>query len=365
MVLKGERIMIPEPMRKETLQKIHAGHQGVNKCQLRAKSCVYWPGINKEIEQLVNKCEVCQNNQRSQTSEPLQSHDIPQRPWETVGTDLFHFDGAEYLIIADYYSKFPIIRKINGHSTSAAIVKLTKQIFSEQGIPAKVVSDNGPQYSSEDYRKFASEWEFNHVTSSPRYPQSNGFIERTIQTVKATLKKAKQSNIDADMALLCIRTTPVDSVIPSPAELLNGRKLPIKIRNNAHNKEEVRERLSERQESQKRYHDTPGVRDLVPLSVEQHVTVQNKDTGTWSPAVVKEVCAEPRSYLVETPNGNKLRRNQSHLRDIQPRHVTFADPLEESSDSPAPERKQSESPDGDKTRSGRSVIPPKRLIETY
>ena len=114
MVIKGERIIIPESMREETLGRIHAGHQGVNKCQLRAKTCVYWPGINKEIERIVGACNICQGYQNSQSHEPLMPREIPQRPWQIVGTDLFQCLGAEYLIVADYYSKYPFERKING-----------------------------------------------------------------------------------------------------------------------------------------------------------------------------------------------------------------------------------------------------------
>lgn len=107
----------------------------------------FWPGINKEIEQLVGKCSTCQEHQRSQSHELLLPHDIHQRPWQTVGTDLFHFDGAEHLIVEDYYSKCLFIRKV-GPCTSAAVISLTMQIFGEQGIPTKVVSDNGCHYDS-------------------------------------------------------------------------------------------------------------------------------------------------------------------------------------------------------------------------
>ena len=157
-------------MQQEVMAKIHAGHQGVTKCQLRAKNAVYWPGINKNIAKL--GCNVCQEHQRTQTPEPLMLH-----PMAHCGNGPILFCSAEYLIIADYYSKSMFIRKVNGPCSSAAVVSLTKQIFSEQGIATKVVSDNGPQYDSREYRK---DWEFDHVTSSPRFPQSNGFIERMI-----------------------------------------------------------------------------------------------------------------------------------------------------------------------------------------
>ena len=137
---------------------------------------------------------------------------------------MFFFNDADWLIIADYYSKFPIVRKMSRPCLSSSVVSVTKQIFSETGVPSRVVSDNGPHLSSACYADLSKKMSFRHVTSSPRYPRSNGFIERQIQTVKHVMKKSRQSGQDLDLALLCLRTTPIDSKLPSPAELLNGRK---------------------------------------------------------------------------------------------------------------------------------------------
>ena len=154
LILKGDRLVIPSSMQKEILDKVHTSHQGIIKCQLRAKTCVYWPNINKDIEELIGKCTACQKYKTSQSMESLHPHEIPTRPWQVVGTDLFHFHNSEYLVVADYYSKFPVIRCIKGHCTASVVVNLTKQIFSEYGCPERIVSDNGPQYDSKEYRNF-------------------------------------------------------------------------------------------------------------------------------------------------------------------------------------------------------------------
>ncbi|XP_063963288.1 uncharacterized protein K02A2.6-like [Lytechinus pictus] len=146
---------------------------------------------------------------KSQTPEPLHPHDIPTRPWQVIATDLFHLDGKEYLLVADIYSKFPIVKKLQ-HTTSANIIDLIKEIFSEQGTPEKVLSDNGPQYSSAQFKTFAEEWRFTHITSSPRYPQSNGYIERLVKSIKTTMMEAKQAKQDINKALQYLRATPID-----------------------------------------------------------------------------------------------------------------------------------------------------------
>ena len=171
--------MIPKSQRRDIIERIHQAHQSVEKCQLRARSCVFWPEINKDIETRVQKCEVCQKT--------LEPSEVTSRPWQVVRTDLFSWDGDEYLFLCDYYSKFPIIMKIpRGQSTGNTLVNLTKCVFPEQGLLQVIISDNGPHYDCKSYREFSKEWDFQHITSSPRYPQSNGFIERQVQTVKQT-----------------------------------------------------------------------------------------------------------------------------------------------------------------------------------
>ena len=123
-----------------------------------------------------------------------------------------------------------------------------------------------------------------------RSPKSNGFIERTVKT---TLKKAKSSKFDPYLALLCIRTTPVDNVLPSQAEMLYTRKvqgnLPVRMRKKLGNKEEIYERLQQRQEVQRTAHDQHS-RDLSPLFPGQNVRIQTLPSSLWSPAVVREKC---------------------------------------------------------------------------
>ena len=208
LVLKGERVLIPPTMRNYILRNIHAGHQGMEKCKLRAKTCVYWKGINAANERTVNTCSVCQTNQSSQQAETLLPHDIPDGPWQVLATDIFHLDGNDYVIVVDYYSEMPFVRRLTSNSTSATVISALKQLFGEHGIPHKLLSDNGPQYDCVEFRTFAADWGFKHVTSSPRYPQSNGFAERMVQTVKKTMLKARQSSTDPDLSLLCLRTPP-------------------------------------------------------------------------------------------------------------------------------------------------------------
>jgi hypothetical protein len=160
MILKGSNIVISKSLQSDVLEQLHFAHQGVEKCTLRARASVFWVGIHEDIKRMVGKCAQCQHNKPQQQAEPLMPHDVPQRPWHTLGTDLFHLNGHNYLLVADYYSKFPIVKKMT--TTSSAVVVHMKSIFSEFGIPAKLISDNRPQYALEEFRKFVDSYGIRH-----------------------------------------------------------------------------------------------------------------------------------------------------------------------------------------------------------
>ena len=106
LILKGQRLLIPNSVREDILEQLHYGHQGIEKTRLRARESVFWPNINKDIEQRTRSCPICQEHQPAQSHETLLPHEVPNRPWEAIGTDLFHVCGNEYPLVADYYSKF-------------------------------------------------------------------------------------------------------------------------------------------------------------------------------------------------------------------------------------------------------------------
>ena len=311
-IFKGCRTVIPGSMYSYILENLHAGHQGMVKTKLRAKTAVFWPKINKDIEEMCSQCHTCQKHAKSNAKETLKHQEVPTRPWQMIGTDLFKLENREYLIIADYFSKMFFVRIVSSPVTSKAVTALTKQILAEQGLPDVIISDNGPQFAGFHYKQFCEQWQIKHKTSSPHYPQSNGFIERMIQTVKATLKKCKETKTDPEMALLCLRSTPVDSTLPSPSELLYQRKLCCNLPGRAQyddpNKDSIRSHLQQRQQQ------TPG-HDLTDLAQGQLVYHQDQQNNQWFPAQVVSKAAEPRSYFIETEAGVTVRRNRRHLKE--------------------------------------------------
>ena len=137
LVLKGMRIIIPNKKREEILKLIHEGHLGLNKCKMRAKETVYWPGINEQLEQLILNCQLCLKYSRSKDKNMPHTalgHEIPPVPWSKVATDIFHYESKSYLLVVDYTSRFPIVREIRSMSAQH-IAEHFRLIFSEYGWP--------------------------------------------------------------------------------------------------------------------------------------------------------------------------------------------------------------------------------------
>ena len=314
LIFTGERLVVPTAMKMVTLQAIHEGHMGIERCKQRARSCVYWPLMNEDIEQHISKCEICNKFPPTNRKEPMISHETPSRPWEKVGVNHFTLCNQDYLIIVDYYSKYPEVVQVHS-KTAQATIKVMMSVFSRHGIPNVVIADNMP-FNSVEFQKFAKEWDFTITTSSPNYPQSNGLIERNIQTVKRLFRKANESNTSTELALLEYRNTPISGINLSPSQLLMSRRLRSNLPMmssllSPQVNSNIQKQLEKRQQKQRQYYNR-GARSLLPLSPGD--AVRYKTGSKWQPAIVVSKHTTPRSYIIRATNGNILRRNRRHLK---------------------------------------------------
>ena len=308
LLLKGQQIIVPKSMRPEIRTLLHQGHQGIEKCKSRARQAVYWPGINHELTVLVSQCATCTNHRNRQQKETLIPHDVPDQPWAKVGTDLFSLHGRDYLIVVDYHSKFFEVAHIEKPAEAPAVIREMKKIFSRHGIPQTVFSDNGPQYTAAAFKRFSREWDFQHDTSSPHFPQSNGLVERTIQTVKKSLKKAEESRSDVYLSMLVLNTTP-NSDGHSPAYKLYQRNPRTTLPSVS---TQPPCPLSPKRKLKQSYDQ--HARNLPTLLPGTTVRVRtDKDTDWSKKGKVVEKCSEPRSYRILNQQGNVVRRNRRHL----------------------------------------------------
>ncbi|UYV65294.1 K02A2.6-like [Cordylochernes scorpioides] len=313
LIFKGSRVFIPLRWKAKILKLIHEGHQGTNSCLRRARDSIYWHGISQDIINTVENCRTCQANQRNKTKEPMIIKEIPSLPWEIVAADIFSIKGKNYLLITDNYSGFIDFKEMKTMNSAETIESL-KKWFSVHGIPRLLETDNGPNFTSRDFKDFQKKWLFDHQTSSPLYPKSNGLAERAVQTAKNLIRKCLDSGQEVELALLNFYNTPRDG-LPSPAQCLFSRRTRTLLPTSTHQLEpEIQkghtQNLRNKREKQKTHHDktaktTRSFKEGEKIMLKQH-------HREWIPARVTQEVA-PRSYKVQTPTG-EYRRNSSFMR---------------------------------------------------
>ena len=306
LIFRGERVVIPSSLRQVMKQKVHSSHMGIDSCLRRAREHIYWPGMSAEIKQQIEDCETCRKFGMNQPKEPLMPHEVPSRPWEKVGTNIFEHDNKEYLITVDNYSNFWEVDQLPDTKASTVVLKL-KNHFARYGCPDQAVSDNGPQFSSDKFDQFAQAWEFEHYTSSQGNSKANSKAESAVKTAKRILWKALDAGTDPYVAILDYRNTPTQGMESSPAQRLMNRRMKTLLLTK-------KTLLQPRQKEQARYYNREA-KDLTPLNEGDIVRMKPFKLGDkcWQKATVTERLDE-RSYTVETLSGGTYRRNRYHLK---------------------------------------------------
>lgn len=314
LVYYQDRIIIPKSLREKVLVDLHEGHMGITKTLRFAKESVYWPSLNVSIENLINSCEECNKFQRSNKKEPIIQHEIPLRSFEKVGCDILEFNGKNYLVVMDYFSKWISCKYLSSKNSSTVISKFI-EIFTEHGFPKTIIADNMP-FNSFECRSFAQEWDINIVTSSPHYAQSNGLAEKAVGIVKNMMKKC----IDFNRVLVAIynyNNTPLADIDLSPSQLLNNRRMRTKIiMKDSLLKPKINHNLGEkfdRKQQKTKFYYNRNAYEREDFDLNQKVWVQLPN-NTWSKGLIVNKCSEPRSYEVCMDNNRILRRNSKFLR---------------------------------------------------
>ena len=181
-------------MRSQMIARAHSSHLGPDACVRQARDALFWPGMAGQIKDQVQRCEVCNDFLARQQKEPLMTHKIPETPWSKVGQDLFTVGGENYLVTVDFYSDYFELDLL-ADTTAESVIEATKHHFARHGI-ADMVTDNGPQYTSVLFAKFAHEWELQHITSSLLHSQSNRKSELAVKIAKNLVqKRSKRTKI--------------------------------------------------------------------------------------------------------------------------------------------------------------------------
>ncbi len=320
-VFCGDRLVVPQPARKEILRLLHLPHQGLTKTRESAKQLYFWPGMSSDIKNTVDSCEACQNLKPSLPSLPVAETAKSTVPMEAVGTDLFDLDGQKWLLLVDRFSGFVMAEKLRSENTGAVVRQLEKW-FSEWGWPSSIRSDGGPQFRTE-FGEWCRKNAISHEKCSPYNPRSNGLAEAAVKNVKYLLKKTLKRKEDFRSALLEWRNCPRKDGI-SPAQMFFGRrqrtKLPQGSRDSVSDSLTVGE-MSEKRDTERqkqRAAHNRGATSVAELLAGDRVWIQDPGTKKWCQQGTISGILPTGSFNITLPDGKNIRRNRLFLRKKMP-----------------------------------------------
>ena len=315
-IVRSDKVVIPVSMRSEMKRKVHVGHLGINSCVRRARQLIYWPGMSAEIRAFVATCDTCATYSHRQPQESLSLHELPERPWEKVGTDIFTIHNRNYLVTVDYMSGFFEVDFLENTLSTTVITKL-KHHFARHGIPDVLISDGGPQFIAEKFQMFSNSWSFQHKITSPGNSKGNGRAEAAVKVAKTMMRKAYAAREDPYLGLLNIRNTPTEGLDTSPAQRMFNRRTKTALPTLSSRLDTTQKLNSEEKERRRvlMAGKQTKYKDLPPLKIGDTVRMQplQPHQREWKQATVCEKLP-CRDYKVTADDGRKYRRNRQFLR---------------------------------------------------
>lgn len=237
---RGHCAVIPAKLRGRVLAMAHEGHLGIVKLKQRCRDLVWWPGLDKDIEQLVRDCTPCliSGKTGSPPPPPLGSLPWPTKPWDHIQLDIcgeLHDvpHHLRFLVVCyDLHSKWPEVAPV-GTVTSGSIIDFLELLFARWGLPRTLTTDNGPQLVSAEFTSYIQSKGIKHIRTSYYHPQSNGGVERFNQSLKnglrAHLAQGCSFNEALSQTLLHYRAAQHATTGISPAKLMLGRELDLPL----------------------------------------------------------------------------------------------------------------------------------------
>lgn len=338
-ILYQHRVVVPESLRQEVLKMLHRSHLGVFKTKGIAKSFVWWPKINQDLEKITENCKDCLEIKPESQKSSLAVWPYEPEVWFRVHIDHGSLHNKNFLVVVDASSKWIECLEVNSLSSKENI-EVLHRLFSQFGFPATLVSDNGTCFCSEDFEIFCKKNGMVHITSPVNHPSSNGQAESAVKICKNFLKKiCKRNRFPSDYKeklgnfLTDYRNTVHATTGCEPSLLLMGRKIrtvfdsliPRKVEERTSNsgssrKNKVIQKVIQNQGNQKRQYRG---RTKTGFDVGQKVMTRDfrsQGSRLWVPGVVVEKKGN-KVYFVKINNSNMVWKR--HLDQIRKLHVSW------------------------------------------
>ena len=311
-ILWGRRVVIPDMQRTHILNELHECHPGMTRMKALARSFVWWPGIDQDIEEVVRTCSVCVDTHNTPKQVPLMLWPWATEPWQRIHLDYAEVNKQSFLLVVDSHSKWLESFPMSGTTSNMTITAL-RSLFARYGFPLQVVSDNGPQFISEEFTSFLKRNSIKHTLCPPYHPASNGLAERHVQTFKRLLEKSdKKLSLQHRVAnvLFHYRNTPHTTTGKTPSELFLKRAPRTQL---SLVKPCLQRKIELRQTSSKEQSDGLHPKMRV-FDLYQSVRVRNMRGGKerWIPGTIVQIKG-PLTYLVRVPGNNRRFVHADHL----------------------------------------------------
>ena len=298
-LLWGMRVIVPAVFREQLLAELHQDHPGVVKMKCIAWSHMWWPGMDSAIEKVAKSCEACHEAKQGPTKAPFNPWVWPSRPWQRIHMDYAGpFMGENFLLVIDAHSKWGEVVEINS-TTSSKTIAVLRQLFATYGLPQQLVSDNGPQFTSDEFAAFLKGNGVQHSRCTPYHPASNGEAERFVRTFKEAMKASHYEGLTLQHRLqnflLTYRSTPHSTTNQAPCELFLGRKVRTRL---DLLRRDVEDHVFHRQAQQKDQHDMHARPREFQLGSKVMVKGRRPGSVSWIPGKITQKSG-PLTYVVD------------------------------------------------------------------
>lgn len=326
-VVRGDRIVLPEKLRSRALDIAHRGHPGIVAMRRNLREKVWWPCMDRDVVDRIQVCAGCIAVSNQMPPEPMHRKEMPDRAWQEIAIDFFSAkECATFLVVVDYYSRFLQVVEMKG-TTASKTIEALEELFMTHTYPETIRSDNGPPFSSEEFATFCIGKNIRLIRTIPYWPQMNGLVERTNQGILRALRIAKATHQDWRKAVrehvYTYNTTPHSITGMAPMELLTGRPvkdlLPSLRTDPSWNRDEgVRDHDAIKKLQGKLYADQRRHAKMSDIDVEDVVLAKNFNSGKLEPTFrlekFKVIRRTGNDTVIESEEGVKLRRSVTHLK---------------------------------------------------